>query len=516
MAAQPSAASHGSASPGPEAGRTPRVGRRRVLVSLAALALLVGVLEPSAIASDPTAGTIGPAAPTVAWQGPDISATTAGPSDTECSAAPALPDRPFDGYCDDFTLTVDVPAAYWDSHTGQVTLDVTGTVPAEDFDLYVYDAAGQEVASSALPGSLEEAAVSCPSRDAGPYLVRVVYFQNVDDGVDATAAYDGSASFTSADGACDGIATGRSPVFHENGIAFGPSTVVSPSFLGAEPQVTIERRIPQTAAGSIDPNRVLVDWPLSSRSGIGQLYRSLDGGDSFRLLFDRTCAVRSRPNCLTSGGGDTENDVNPVNGNLYFADQEVLANEALATSFDHGDSFVTQTAVSNLTTATDRQWVAATDNTTTVGGRRIEAVLTYHVPPTAYIQGIDSTGLPQPQLTPQLTNVGQSGQPRIDNNVDSPGHGWIYYPHAGFSPGGTWVATARVADYATADGWRDNQATGADVTSFPWVAIDSAGNAYVSWDAGGKIYYAASNIAIARTTRARAAGRARPGAPPSR
>jgi uncharacterized repeat protein (TIGR01451 family) len=472
-----------------------KLNQRRLLVAGAVIALAVGVLEPAVHGADANAGTLSASATELAWQGPDKTATTAGPSDAECTAAPALPDRPFDGYCDDYTLTVDVPTSYWASHDGQVDIEISTTVPAEDYDLYVYDASGKEVASSGLPGSvLEAASVSCPSREAGPYRVRGVYFQAVDDGVDGTPGYDATATFTSSAGSCDGSASGGVAVFDANGIAFGPSTVVSPSFLGGEPQVSIERRIAQTAPGAINPNRVFVDWPLSSRSGIGQLYRSLDGGDTFRMLLDRTCAVRNRPNCLTGGGGDTENEVNPVNGNLYFADQEVLANEALATSFDHGDSFAVQRAITNLTSATDRQWVGVTDNTTTINGHRIEALLSYHVPPTAYIHAIDETGAPQPQPVPQLTNVAQSGQIRVDNHLNSPGHGWIYYPHAGFSPGGTWIATARVADYATSAGWVDNLVTGSDVTSFPWVAIDEAGNAFVSWDADGHIYYAYSRI----------------------
>ncbi len=468
-------------------------GRRRRLAAFVAVVLLAGTIGAS-VASTPDSGTIDTSTTSLSWQGPDVAATTAGPSDAECADGPALPDRPLAAFCDDFTLTIGVAGAYWSSHVGAVTIDLTGGILAEDYDLYVYDASGLEVGNSAQPASLESVTLPCPTSEAGPYKVRVVYFQTVDDGNAATPGYDATASFSSEPGQCTGQTIGGPAIFRENAIGFGPSTVVSPSFLGAEPQVTIERRIPQTAAGAIDPDRIFVDWPLSSRSAIGQLYRSSDGGDSFRLLFDRACAVRSRPNCLTGGGGDTENDVNPVNGNLYFADQEVLANEALATSFDHGDSFVTQTAVANGTTGTDRQWVAVTDNSTTVGGKRIEAILTYHVSPTAYIQGVDSTGLPIAQPVPQLTNVAQSGQPRIDNNLDSPGHGWIYYPHAGFSPGGTWVATARVADYDTAEGWVDNQATGADVTSFPWVAIDAAGNAYVTWDNGGQIFYSFSRI----------------------
>lgn len=475
--------------------RLPRIRRRRMLAIVATVAVLAASIQVGvSVASTPSSGTVDPLMTGMSWQGPDVAATTAGPSDAECTAPAALPDRPFDGHCDDFSLTVGVSADYWASHVGSVTIDVTGGEVAEDYDLYVYDAAGTEVASSAQPASLETVTLACPTREAGPYRVRVVYFQTVDDGIDSTPGYDATATFASDAGQCTGQPTGGPAVFHDGTIGFGPSTVVSPSFLGGEPQVTMERRLPQTAAGAVDPNRVFVDWPLSSRSGIGQLYRSTDGGDSFRLLFDRTCAVRSRPNCLTSGGGDTENDVNPVNGNLYFADQEVLANEALTTSFDHGDTFNTQTAVANGTAGTDRQWVATTDNSTTVSGRRIEAILTYHVSPTAYIQGVDSTGLPIAQPVPQLTNVAQSGQPRIDNNAASPGHGWIYYPHAGFSPGGTWVATARVADYDDPAGWQDNQATAADVTSFPWVAIDAGGNAYLTWDNGGQVYYSVSNI----------------------
>jgi len=139
--------------------------------------------------------------------------------------------------------------------------------------------------------------------------------------------------------------------------AFAPSTTVSASFFGAEPQTTLERQLAGSQSGRIDPNRIFIDWPLSSRTGIGQLSRSLDGGDSFRLLYDRTCAERSRPNCLTEGGGDTEDEVNLINGDLLFADQEVVANEALASSADHGDTFpaARQFAVSNVP-ETGRSW----------------------------------------------------------------------------------------------------------------------------------------------------------------
>jgi uncharacterized repeat protein (TIGR01451 family) len=95
---------------------------------------------------------------------------------------------------------------------------------------------------------------------------------------------------------------------------------------------------------------------------------------------------------------------------------------------------------------------------------------------------------------PQLQNVGQSGQLRVDNNPASHGHGWIYQPHNGVAPGGLFVATGPSDGYALPTNWQDNAVAGAGATSFPWVAIDAAGNAYVTWDNGGVVYYSFSNI----------------------
>src|ERR687887_460090 len=217
----------------------------RLAALVPAMAAFAAVIAAAAPAATPSSGTIGPPDGTsVTWTGPERTAATTGPSDGECND-PGTPGDPTDpgGFCDDFTLTVNVP-----QRQGSFTVDVTGSVPAMDYDLYVYD--------------------------------------------------------------------GR----------------------GGEPQTTLERRESWTPNGApVDPNRIFVDWPLSTRSNIGQLNRSLDGGDSFRLLFDPTCAARSRPNCATGGGGDTEEDVNLVNRHVLFSDQEALANEAYAASTDHGD-----------------------------------------------------------------------------------------------------------------------------------------------------------------------------------
>jgi hypothetical protein len=273
--------------------------------------------------------------------------------------------------------------------------------------------------------------------------------------------------------------------------AFGPAAVVSAHLLGAEPQTTVERPTAASAKGALDPKRVFVDWPLSSRAQTGTLHRSLDGGKTFRLIFDPLCAPRSRPMCTTGGGGDTENEVNPVTGQVYFGDQEVLAQEAFATSNDHGDTFpVSQSfPVTAPATGVDRQWIAAVaPGIADVAGQPIAAFYTYHVPIAGeYVVGVTDKGIPIPQPAPQVTNVSQSGQVRVDN-TNGPGRGWIYQP---FRTSAYQVATANAKDYATPAGWKvtpvSKASTNPDI--FPWLSLDDHGNVYAVWVHNGKMFY---------------------------
>ncbi|MBK5306328.1 MAG: hypothetical protein JJD92_06535 [Frankiaceae bacterium] len=278
-------------------------------------------------------------------------------------------------------------------------------------------------------------------------------------------------------------------------VAFSAASVVSPTFFGAEPQTTMERPVAASLPGAIDPNRVFIDWPADTALQSGQLYRSMDGGDTFRQLVDKACAPRQRPNCASGGGGDTENEVNPVTGTLFFGDQEVVAQEALATSLDHGDTFPIQQQIAATAPATgvDRQWLAPlAPGIHDVGGQQIHGFYTYHVPLVGqYIVGITAGGLPIPQPAPQIAGVEQSGQVRVDN-TDGPGRGWIYQP---YRQGGNYlVATAAAADYASAAGWQVNTVANSNPTIFPWLSLDSHGNAYAVWVAGSAINYSFSKI----------------------
>jgi hypothetical protein len=431
--------------------------------------------------------TLGAGNTTATWAGDNVTANTADQTDNSCNSTDMPPLGP--GRCDEYSISVANTTG-----TGKIAFSVT--VGTEDYDLYIYDKDNNEVTHSGnQPGIDESATVLCPTADRGPYRVRVIYFTTLNDPLNNV--YHATATWSAF--SCP---QPTHPTYVDNALTFAPSTLVSAHWIAGEPQLTMERtNAPWSDASKTSDNRMFIDWPLSSRSNIGMLNRSTDGGNSFRLLFDLNCASRDRPNCATGGGGDTENDVNLKTGTVFFGDQESLANEASASSLDHGDSFLLQTPLASTGSATDREWIAATDDSQKVGGvgPNIEAFYTYHIPPNAFIHAIpDTTHVPLPQAGPQIENAGQTGQPRVDNNPTSPGYGWIYYPFREYVlptfPSGTAVATAPSSSYQLATSWHPSLVTPDGANSFPWIAIDSAGNAYMSWDPAGVVYYAYSLI----------------------
>ncbi|MEA2662491.1 MAG: hypothetical protein QOH08_2063 [Chloroflexota bacterium] len=278
-------------------------------------------------------------------------------------------------------------------------------------------------------------------------------------------------------------------------LAFAPSTTVSAHLFGAEPQTTLERRIAGSKPGRLDPNRIFVDWPLSSRTQSSQLSRSLDGGDSFRFLLDLTCSTRNRPQCALLGGGDSEDEVNLINGDLLFADQEgAVVNEGLASSTDHGDTWPLsrQFAVTNASSGVDRQWLAWADPSLVTVVKPLEAFFSYHVPLAGvYVLGVTVDGTPVDQPVPQILDVSQSGNLRVDN-THGPARGWVYVPYR--NGGGYQVASAEATGYQLPTNWRSNLVTSDQPAIFPWLNLDARGNLYAVWVSGGIVYLAVSPI----------------------
>jgi hypothetical protein len=129
--------------------------------------------------------------------------------------------------------------------------------------------------------------------------------------------------------------------------------------------------------------RIYTSAPGTIAAAVSYMYRSFDGGQTFKLV---PAAIQpSGKLALTcpAGGGDTELATDS-DGNLYFNDL-YLANFATARSSDGGRTFPNSTCAAVTTTPNDRQWYAV-DGSPLAGG---SIVLTYNVPPNA-------TPLPNP------------------------------------------------------------------------------------------------------------------------
>ena len=165
--------------------------RRRAIAGFTAL-LAASVLAVPVVAEEPERPTVrlergeGPAT----WNG-----TLAPGANTDYDAATGTPcgDNP-DNQCDTTLLKIDVGKRFWESRGGGVEVALTDyTVPASDFDLYIYksdrDARRGKLidTSGGVPG-VEELAEIPEGR--GFYLIQVVYFAVV-----PASSYVGTADF---------------------------------------------------------------------------------------------------------------------------------------------------------------------------------------------------------------------------------------------------------------------------------------------------------------------------------
>ncbi|WP_343335983.1 TIM-barrel domain-containing protein [Streptomyces sp. SUK 48] len=148
-----------------------------LVTALAGTALVV----PAPAAAAATGAVLDPAHSSVSWQSPVYAKGTVGdPKDCPTPGA-----DPGNQVCDRFDLSVSVPAGYWnDNPEGGVPLAVKWEHPTDDFDLYVYDDHGTQVASSA--GTADPEATLIP-RASGTYHVVVVPYDVHDNSFTGTA-----------------------------------------------------------------------------------------------------------------------------------------------------------------------------------------------------------------------------------------------------------------------------------------------------------------------------------------
>lgn len=150
--------------------------RSRGRLAVGLLALVAATLPVTADAATPPSGSVSNAAPTTTWSADPSTVPNVSGATGTVSCGNAQP-------CDDYALKVSVPAGYDAGHS--LRIDVRWPDSAADFDLYVLDAAGREVATSA--SSSDPETVLLPAVPAS-YTVRVVPYAPLGDSFTGTAS----------------------------------------------------------------------------------------------------------------------------------------------------------------------------------------------------------------------------------------------------------------------------------------------------------------------------------------
>ncbi len=133
----------------------------RLLARFAAIAVLLSA--PLAHAATPASGTLSPATPELTYTyGPNAVSNPSGTGQLTCQN-PVAP-------CDAYALTVEIPAG---GPSYNMTIETSWAAAADDYDIYLLNAAGAEAGRSAGSTNPEKFTVPAPS---GSYTVRVVPF----------------------------------------------------------------------------------------------------------------------------------------------------------------------------------------------------------------------------------------------------------------------------------------------------------------------------------------------------
>jgi hypothetical protein len=475
---------------------------RRLPLALAGASLVaVGLAVPAAHGSTPSSSTL--TVPASSGQSAHVNYTGTiepgtNPTNNCSDEGGATADKhtvtikaPAGGYHD-----VDAVFAFaitWTPNVAETTSDEILTVLAPD---------GSPLGSSDSGATTE--ALTVNNLPSGTYTMLACGFANT-----APQNYKGSVLVKTKHAAAKGVVSTTQHTINDKTLSFAPATVVDPILFGGEPGITFD---PTT-----DGSRQYVDWPVSSRTNIGVFFRSTDGGLSFTKRYaDVTdvagelgplCLGRQVPYCPTGGGGDTDTQVDPANGHIYFSSQEALANEAAGTSFDHGTTFpashadpVTQKAGGDV----DRQWLGFWKGTNTV-------FLAYHSPIVgAYVVRSDQagkTGTWSIPPVPQIPFVAQTGAMEVDNTGGIHNH-TIYLSYLSAKPNPTSILDESPHIAVSTDGAKTFQTYklpnlltgGADdsVHNFIKIFLDSAGNLYeVQTDSTTNATYLSTSLARA-------------------
>jgi len=426
----------------------------------AAFCLLVLAIALSSIASTPTSGTLNAPASgqtsSVAWGGGPYTGATADPA--ACTSAT----------CDNYALTVNVPATFYSSNPNySVQVGINWSGNTNDFDLYVKDGSGNVICSSGQSMTTSESA-DCGQLASGTYTVQVVASAT------ANASYSGKASLGPEPASPVGKARYKT----------GNFTFSKPLTLPGPPDVAfnlqgIEPRVKTDALGNIYA-AAIQGIPAGTDA-----WKSMDGGKTFTYLGQPDGAqiiAASGGRGVGLGGGDEDLALAP-NGTVYV-NSLWLGSLYQSTSSDGGHVWKVN-PVSSDVPEDDRQWIASHGNNELYMTYKQTGALLNGTQTIIALKSFDG-GLTWPQVA-TVTTPSMGVQPGDQGNIEVDPSGNVYTVF--FSTDGKSLYISRSSDGGKT--WILKlvyTATSSLVNVFPSLAIDSAGNLYIAYSDSHNVF----------------------------
>ncbi|MCA1817311.1 MAG: fibronectin type III domain-containing protein, partial [Acidobacteria bacterium] len=260
------------------------VSRARLRLA-AALLCAAAFLVPVFIvhAASPSSGTINPTtASQVSWTGTATGSNGALVQETDCQEGVT---------CDTYTLNVSGTPSDWTNKI--VHVEISWTVPANDYDLYVHKGSnGGEVACSLADTGEPEACDFRPSSTGtGTYTVHVVY-STVPPASAALDQYRGTVKVNAA------------PPPPPTPPPAPVGTGAAPRFQNVTPQPSILARSSDNGLDAGEPS-IGVDWKTNVAMYISDL-------TTFRVLFDDSCPTTANATWLVKNAPNNATSLDPI------------------------------------------------------------------------------------------------------------------------------------------------------------------------------------------------------------
>ena len=418
------------------------------------------------LASTPSSGTLNApssgATSSVTWSGGPYTAVTADPS--LCTSAT----------CDSYALTVNVPATFYSSNPNySVQVGINWASNTNDFDLYVNDASGNTVCSSAQ-GMTNFELADCGQLASGTYTVQIVAFTTVN------ATYSGNASLGPEPTNAVGKARYKS----------GSFTFTTPILLPGPNDTLfntqdIEPRVRTDSLGNIYA-AAIQGVPAGTDT-----WKSMDGGTTWSYLGEPDGAQAASAEARGGGAGGGDEDLAIGSSGFVYVNSLWLGSSTQSTSENGGATWLVNPFSSDVPII-DRQWIASLGNKVLYLTYKQLGVLLSGTETMFVAKSFDG-GITWPQIVP-VTMPETGVQPGDQGNIEvDPNNGNIYTVF--FGQDGHTLYIARSTDggqnFTVKRVYSATSGTSL-VNVFPSLAIDRSTNLYIVFSDSHNVFLTTS------------------------